>query len=106
MFKAVTFLMLVSIQKLKNFSLFASGHSMGGHGAMVCHLKNPGMYSSVSAFAPICNPSAVPWGEKAFTGTHPNRLAEGTRRVKGYNEVFRSRICIRIGMDPYFGFPG
>ena len=41
-----------------------TGHSMGGHGAMVAHLKNPGMYTSVSAFAPIVNPVAVPWGEK------------------------------------------
>ena len=41
-----------------------TGHSMGGHGAMIAHLKNPGMYSSVSAFSPIVNPSAVPWGEK------------------------------------------
>ena len=41
-----------------------TGHSMGGHGALVCHLKNPGMYSSVSAFSPICNPTVVPWGEK------------------------------------------
>jgi len=45
-----------------------TGHSMGGHGALVAHLKNPGMFASVSAFAPICNPTAVPWGEKAFTG--------------------------------------
>jgi len=45
-----------------------TGHSMGGHGAMVAHLKNPGMFTSVSAFAPIVNPVAVPWGEKAFTG--------------------------------------
>nr|CAI5822107.1 unnamed protein product [Callosobruchus analis] len=44
------------------------GHSMGGHGALICALKNPGMYKSVSAFAPICNPSQCPWGEKAFTG--------------------------------------
>lgn len=43
-----------------------SGHSMGGHGALVCALKNPGRYRSVSAFAPIANPSACPWGEKAF----------------------------------------
>ena len=41
-----------------------TGHSMGGHGAMVAHLKNPGMYTSVSAFCPIANPTAVPWGEK------------------------------------------
>jgi len=44
-----------------------SGHSMGGHGALICYLKNPGMYQSVSAFAPICNPSDAPWGQKAFT---------------------------------------
>jgi S-formylglutathione hydrolase len=41
---------------------------MGGHGALTLFLKNPGKYKSVSAFAPICNPSRCPWGEKAFTG--------------------------------------
>ena len=45
-----------------------SGHSMGGHGALVSALRNPGQYQAVSAFAPICNPSACPWGEKAFGG--------------------------------------
>jgi S-formylglutathione hydrolase len=44
-----------------------SGHSMGGHGALVCALRNPGRYQSLSAFAPICNPMAAPWGEKAFS---------------------------------------
>lgn len=44
------------------------GHSMGGHGALVCALKRPGQYQSVSAFSPICHPSACPWGEKAFKG--------------------------------------
>jgi len=44
-----------------------SGHSMGGHGALVCALKNPGRYRSVSAFAPITNPLNCPWGEKAFS---------------------------------------
>ena len=44
-----------------------SGHSMGGHGALIMALKNPGKYTSVSAFAPIVNPSQVPWGQKAFT---------------------------------------
>ena len=42
------------------------GHSMGGHGALVAALRNPQAYRSISAFAPICNPVAVPWGEKAF----------------------------------------
>lgn len=44
-----------------------SGHSMGGHGALITALKNPQAYRSVSAFAPICAPSLCPWGEKAFT---------------------------------------
>jgi S-formylglutathione hydrolase len=44
-----------------------SGHSMGGHGALMIALKNPGKYRSVSAFSPIVAPSQVPWGEKAFT---------------------------------------
>jgi S-formylglutathione hydrolase len=44
-----------------------SGHSMGGHGALVIALRNPGRYRSVSAFSPIVAPSQVPWGEKAFS---------------------------------------
>ncbi len=44
-----------------------SGHSMGGHGALVIALRNPGRYRSISAFAPIVAPSRVPWGEQAFT---------------------------------------
>lgn len=44
-----------------------SGHSMGGHGALVCALRNPGRYHSVSAFAPIVSPSQCPWGEKALS---------------------------------------
>ena len=44
-----------------------SGHSMGGHGALICALRNPGVYRSVSAFAPIGNPMSCPWGEKAFS---------------------------------------
>ena len=43
------------------------GHSMGGHGALICALKNPDQYLSVSAFAPIAAPMSCPWGEKAFT---------------------------------------
>jgi S-formylglutathione hydrolase len=55
----------------KNFSVIIGrrgifGHSMGGHGALVTALRNPTAWQSVSAFAPICNPVAVPWGKKAF----------------------------------------
>jgi S-formylglutathione hydrolase len=44
------------------------GHSMGGHGALVCGLRNPTVFKSISAFAPIAAPMSCPWGEKAFTG--------------------------------------
>ena len=40
---------------------------MGGHGALMIALKNPGKYRSVSAFSPIVAPTQVPWGEKAFS---------------------------------------
>ncbi|MFD2368396.1 S-formylglutathione hydrolase [Pseudoduganella sp. GCM10020061] len=43
------------------------GHSMGGHGALVMALRHPQLFSSVSAFAPICAPSQAPWGIKAFS---------------------------------------
>jgi S-formylglutathione hydrolase len=45
-----------------------TGFSMGGHGALILALRNPGAYRSVSAFAPISAPSQVPWGQKAFAG--------------------------------------
>ena len=43
-----------------------SGHSMGGHGALICALKEKGAYRSVSAFSPICHPVKCPWGEGCF----------------------------------------
>jgi len=43
------------------------GHSMGGHGAMTIHLKNPDKFKTCSAFSPIVAPSQVPWGKKAFS---------------------------------------
>lgn len=39
---------------------------MGGHGALVTALRNPGRYASVSAFSPIASPMSAPWGQKAF----------------------------------------
>ncbi|MBA2673772.1 MAG: S-formylglutathione hydrolase [Ramlibacter sp.] len=44
------------------------GHSMGGHGALTLALRHPGAFRSVSAFAPICAPTEVPWGQKALGG--------------------------------------
>jgi len=45
-----------------------TGHSMGGHGALTVALRNPDLFRSVSAFAPIVAPSQVPWGERALEG--------------------------------------
>ena len=45
-----------------------TGHSMGGHGALTIGLKNPHLYASISAFAPICSPTRCPWGQKALSG--------------------------------------
>jgi S-formylglutathione hydrolase len=44
------------------------GHSMGGHGALTVALRNPDLFRSVSAFAPIVAPGQVPWGQKALAG--------------------------------------
>ena len=44
------------------------GHSMGGHGALSLALRHPGLFASLSAFAPICAPSQCAWGQKAFRG--------------------------------------
>ncbi len=53
-----------------------TGHSMGGHGALVVALRNPQRYRSLSAFSPIVAPSRCPWGEKAFRGyLGPDRAA-------------------------------
>lgn len=57
------------------------GHSMGGHGALICALKNPDRYQSVSAFAPIAAPMHSPWGEKAFS----NYLGADREKWRGYD---------------------
>ncbi len=58
-----------------------SGHSMGGHGALVLALRNPEIFTSVSAFSPICNPVNAPWGKKAFT----NYLGANTQEWQQYD---------------------
>ncbi|WP_293414607.1 S-formylglutathione hydrolase [Piscinibacter sp.] len=50
----------------KRLGLF--GHSMGGHGALTLALRHPGLFRTLSAFAPICAPTQCPWGSKAFYG--------------------------------------
>ena len=65
------------------------GHSMGGHGALTIHLKDPDTYRSVSAFAPIGAPMRCPWGVKAFS----NYLGEDKEGWRPYDasELLRAR---------------
>lgn len=60
-----------------------TGHSMGGHGALMIALRNPGRYRSVSAFAPIVAPTQVPWGHKAFAAY----LGDDQEAWKAYDTV-------------------
>ncbi|XP_006899030.1 PREDICTED: S-formylglutathione hydrolase-like [Elephantulus edwardii] len=82
------------------------GHSMGGHGALICALKNPGKYKSVSAFAPICNPVLYPWGKKAFGGYLGSdqskwKAYDATHLVKSYPGS-QLDILIDQGKDDQF----
>jgi S-formylglutathione hydrolase len=66
-----------------------SGHSMGGHGALIAALRNPDRFKSVSAFAPIAAPMQCPWGRNAFTrylGADP-----GTWRQYDATELVREK---------------
>jgi S-formylglutathione hydrolase len=73
---------------LANFAADASrlgifGHSMGGHGALVLALRNPQLFKSVSAFAPICSPTRCPWGRKAL----PRYLGDDQSAWQAYDAV-------------------
>ena len=59
------------------------GHSMGGHGALVLALRNPQLFKSVSAFAPICSPTRCPWGQKAL----PRYLGDNRSAWNAYDAV-------------------
>lgn len=82
-----------------------SGHSMGGHGALALGLRNPELYHSISAFAPICAPSKAPWGIKAFTnylGEDKNQWAryDANELVKTTNS--KAPILIDQGLNDEF----
>ena len=75
-----------------------AGHSMGGHGALIIALRNPSIYSSVSAFSPICNPMKCSWGQKAFT----EYLGKSKTKWKEYDasELMRhSKDVIPVKVD-------
>lgn len=71
------------------------GHSMGGHGALVLALKNSKRFACASAFAPILNPSKVPWGIKAFS----NYLGEDTSL---WDEWDSTKLIAEVKAPPIF----
>lgn len=81
------------------------GHSMGGHGALICALKNPNLYKSVSAFAPIVAPMRSPWGEKVLS----RYLGDNKETWRAYDaselvqkERYHSLILIDQGTDDQY----
>lgn len=84
------------------------GHSMGGHGALGIGLKNPHVYSSISAFAPICSPVNCPWGQKAFAhylgGDRSAWTAYDATEIvkKGLSDPPRHKILIDQGLADQF----
>jgi S-formylglutathione hydrolase len=78
------------------------GHSMGGHGALVLGLRNPDLYRSISAFAPICIPSKSPWGIKAFSeylGKDRNKWADYDASELIKKSSVRTPILIEQGQE-------
>ncbi|MCF6765937.1 S-formylglutathione hydrolase [Thiotrichales bacterium 19S3-7] len=73
-----------------------SGHSMGGHGALVLALRNPQNFGSVSAFSPICHPTIVPWGKKAFS----NYLGDDETLWAKYDSVILMKNLSTVGAMP------
>jgi S-formylglutathione hydrolase len=84
------------------------GHSMGGHGALTLALRHPEVFKSVSAFAPVANPTRCPWGEKAFSrylGADRAKWAEhdATELVRSCKRV--STILVDQGLADQFLAP-
>lgn len=81
------------------------GHSMGGHGAMTIHLKNPDKFKTCSAFSPIVAPSQVPWGKKAFSnylGSDENAWADYDATALVATQPSKAEILIDQGTADNF----
>ena len=84
-----------------------TGHSMGGHGALTVGLKNPDIYKSISAFAPICSPINCPWGQKAlgnYLGADRSSWSayDATELVKNLDAIPEHKILIDQGLADQF----
>ncbi|WP_204113022.1 S-formylglutathione hydrolase [Shimia biformata] len=81
------------------------GHSMGGHGALTMAMALPGRYRSVSALAPICNPTGAEWGKKqlrAYLGTDESAWAGHDASVMMREKGFDGPVLIDTGTDDQF----
>ena len=82
-----------------------SGHSMGGHGALTLAMGLPGRYRSVSAFAPICNPTAADWGRKqlaAYLGTDETKWVPHDATLLMQSVGFDGPVLVDTGTDDQF----
>ncbi|UWR76490.1 S-formylglutathione hydrolase [Phaeobacter inhibens] len=82
-----------------------TGHSMGGHGALTMAMNLPGRFRSVSAFAPICNPSASDWGRKqltAYLGADETAWARHDASLMMQDSGFDGPILIDTGTSDQF----
>jgi S-formylglutathione hydrolase len=82
-----------------------TGHSMGGHGALTLAMNLPGKYCSVSAFAPICNPTATDWGRKqlsAYLGADESKWAKHDATLMMAKSGFDGPMLIDTGTDDQF----
>ncbi|VDM57635.1 unnamed protein product [Angiostrongylus costaricensis] len=89
---------------LKRLGIF--GHSMGGHGAISIGLKNPDLFQSISAFAPICHPMNCPWGQKAFklylgADTKQWEQYDSSLLLKSYNGPPRKLLVYQGAADRF-----
>ncbi|MEJ6393162.1 S-formylglutathione hydrolase [Gymnodinialimonas sp. 2305UL16-5] len=83
-----------------------TGHSMGGHGALTLAMAHPDRFASVSAFAPICHPSASDWGRKqlgAYLGSDEVKWAKHDATLAMRAGRFNGPILIDTGTDDQFG---
>jgi S-formylglutathione hydrolase len=82
-----------------------SGHSMGGHGAIILGVRNPHLFRSVSAFAPIASASQSGWGQHALTaylGADRRRWSEYDAAAVIRAKPSRHELLVDQGMaDPY-----
>ena len=82
-----------------------TGHSMGGHGALTIAMNNPDQFTSVSAFAPIANPTASDWGRKqlgAYLGSDESAWADHDATLLVREKGWKSDILVDQGADDQF----